>query len=140
MVSVIKVERTTTTPMPEGENDDYKTFQIAEIKAYDINGRQLVASDYSSAIVNAIHTYWYPENVIDGDIYTSMHTAGNGDHHWLQLNLKTSTPISKVEVLSRQDCCWSRLEGAVLKLIDASGTTLRAFGLQPVNTVQILKI
>ena len=66
-----------------------------------------------------------PTNVsshsIDGDTTTLCHNSGGGG--WLQVDLGASYEIGTLEVYNRDDCCQSRIDGALIELWTGSGQT-----------------
>ena len=110
--------------VPPGENDDWKTFQIGEVRVYNDAGALLPANAFISATYNTVGGWsdvFPAQNAIDNNPGTFTHTSGMGATHQLRLVLAAPTAISRVEVVNRQDCCQSRLQGALLTLRDAAG-------------------
>lgn len=129
-VKVIEVTKDSSdrSAIPAGENEDWRTFQIGEVKVYGANGL-LSAADFESAAYNASAGNWaalYPaRNAIDGNPGSFTHTDGGAAVHQLTLKLKNAQVVTKVEVLNRADCCQSRLAGAVIRLKDSNGAVLK---------------
>lgn len=114
---------TSDTP-PVGENSDWRTFQVGEVKIYDADDNQLkisaaemthTPSGYGASYVAAL--------AYDGNAGTFAHTDGPTHIHELKLTVPVSK-VAKVAVYNRQDCCQHRLSGAVLSLLDESGAVL----------------
>ncbi len=59
------------------------------------------------------------EDAIDDDPTTHSHTATPGTDGWLEVDLGDSYDLDKIELLNRGNCCWNRLNGVVLKVLDA---------------------
>ena len=108
----------------------YVRVQYNRVDCLNLNGiRIYTSSDESSQIVtpNTIVTrssvgYWgsiFPEpNFVDGNDGTFVHSSC-GDVPWVMLNLGAMTPIYKVVLVNRQDCCLERILGASLILLDS---------------------
>jgi hypothetical protein len=128
---------TTSATKPDNSNDDWRTFQIGEVRVYRPDGYVLKAADFDSVAYTAgnvenisqwnqsvIHT---ASAAVDGDPTTYSHTATNGGNvHQLTLVLKVPQMIAKVEILNRSDCCQARLKGAVVTLKDVQGVVIRS--------------
>lgn len=133
VASIVFTKNTTNATNP-GDNDDWRTFQIGEVKVYDTNNRLLSAADFSSAAYNAeaadgLGVAFPAANVIDGDANSFSHTNGQAAVHQLTLVLKNPTDVSHVQVLNRADCCQSRLAGTVCELKAANGALVKSFAL-----------
>jgi hypothetical protein len=119
---------------PAGENGDWRTFQIGEVKVYDAANRLLTAGDFSRAEYNtpAYDNNSYPaSNAYDGDPGSFIHTGGQDAIHQMTLTLKDPINISHVQVLNRADCCQRRLAGTVCELKRADGSVVASFTLTP---------
>ena len=127
---------------PGGENNDWKTFQLGEVKVW-ANSVQLAKADFASAkyLTKAYNASSYPaSNAYDGNIRTFTHTGGLGDTHTMELVLASPKVITKVEVYNRQDCCQGRLAGASVMLIGESGTVRATFPLTNQKTGQMFTV
>jgi hypothetical protein len=122
-MKMIRVSKDSTGKvMPVGENSDWRTFQIGEIKAYGVNGL-LTAADYESATYTrgdgGRSTNSPAYHAIDGNERTFTHTTDTQQQmHELTLILKKPQPIVRIEVINRMDCCQSRLAGAIMEMFD----------------------
>jgi len=67
--------------------------------------------------------------VLDGDTNgnfndgTVFHTMNQVDP-WLRIDLGLTATVSRVNIWNRSDCCWERLVGAKMQLLDSSGNIL----------------
>jgi len=66
---------------------------------------------------------WEASRAVDGDLTTSTHTAG-GSNNWLNVTLEPGAIIEKIVIYNRHDCCWDRLIGAVVKILDDEGVEM----------------
>jgi hypothetical protein len=128
LVKVIRLTRmTANASKPANDNDDWRTFAIGEVFAYDVNGILLKASDYASAkyVTAAYDVAQFPaSNAIDGNIHTFSTTGGTDATHVMELTLAKPTQLKRVEVFNRQDFCPWRLEGTEIALIGVGGNTI----------------
>jgi len=63
----------------------------------------------------------YPnQNVVDGGENSFVHTSC-GDVPWLQIDLGGISPIYKVVVTNRRDCCQERVLGTTLMILNTQG-------------------
>lgn len=144
-VTTLIFTKDTSKASNNGDNADWRTFQIGEVKVYDTNGRLLTASDFSAAAYSADSDVGWAKsflagNAIDGDPNTFTHTGNvDGAIHQLKLVLKQPTNISHIQVLNRADCCSNRLVGVVCDLKAADGALVKTFTLTA-DQVQDLKV
>lgn len=139
-VSTLVFTRNITTAMDPSENEDWRTFQIGEVKVYDSSDRLLTASDFSSAEYNTGgHGAFPAQNAIDGDPNTFMHTMrSDSGMHQMTLQLKNPTNVKRVQVLNRADCCQTRLAGTVVELKSSAGALIKAFTLSAAQTQDLV--
>jgi hypothetical protein len=126
-VKTIEIVRdTTNTHDPtNGQDPNWRTFQIGEVQVIDETGERLNSTAFSSVKLNT-HNFGFPElNVLDNNPATFTHSSGSGAVHQLTLTLKNPTTVRRVTVFNRQDCCQSRLNGAVLTLRNEHGVVLK---------------
>lgn len=108
------------------ENHDWKTLNLDEVQAIDINGMVLDSNAYSSASFNpetatGDYTNSLPaRNAIDGTLGTIAHSNGLHNIHKLTLVLKEPTNLKSVIVIARGGFL-QRLAGSRLNLIDNNG-------------------
>ncbi len=130
LVKIIEVTKDSSNMQQGGDNSDWRTFQIGEVKVYTAAGL-LSAADFESASYTSAGGAGYAlsfpaTNAYDGNPGTFTHTDGNGGNvHQLTLKLKQLQKVVKVEVLNRTDCCQSRLAGAVISLKSSGGEVLK---------------
>ncbi|MHB9010064.1 MAG: galactose-binding domain-containing protein, partial [Limisphaerales bacterium] len=62
-------------------------------------------------------------NAIDGNPATFTHTEDEPDGYWM-VDLGRATPLDRVELVNRIDCCSSRLGGLVLRLFDGASNSI----------------
>ncbi len=130
VASIVFTKNSAGQSMPAGENNDWRTFQIGELKAYDVSGRMLTNADFSSVVYNtaAYDNNYYPAgNIIDNNPNTFIHTSGLDPVHQMTLTLKTPINVSRLQVLNRADCCQTRLNGTVCELKRTNGTLIKQF-------------
>lgn len=124
-------------------------LNIGEVYAY-AGSRLLTSSDFSDAIVFP-DVYTNPNdhivpigsgsNAIDGKPETVTST-GTSSASFTSITLVLTKPIklTQVNVLNRQDCCWDRLNGAVIMLINEAGTVLFKQPLHGVRDLQLFPV
>lgn len=127
IVKDLTVFSTLSTYKPDDNN---YTFQIGELRLYDLNGNIIPRDAYAYAVYNTPATHGYAirfpaSNAYDGDINTFVHTTLGSLIHKLTVVLKVSHPVSKIEVYQRQDCCQARLIGAVLSAFNENGDVIK---------------
>ena len=62
-------------------------------------------------------------NFVDGKLTTFMHTSCN-DAAWVLVDLGMMTPIYKIVINNRPDCCYLRVNGLVLTILDDQQKTI----------------
>ncbi len=109
----------TTNTSPNNQNDGWRTFQIAEVKAYSLS-RLLTQADYESASYEGSAVSSFPAmNALDGSYSTFSHTWGDNPRQSLVLTLKSPQLLSEISIINRQDeCCKDRLNNTLLLLLD----------------------
>ena len=113
---IIIVKETSSLPQEGGQ----RHLNIGEVYAYQ-GERLLTTADFSGAELfpGVFPGPYSASNAIDGDPNTTAHALPeDAPIKKLTLTLATPTHLTKVNVLNRQDCCWDRLEGAVLILLN----------------------
>jgi hypothetical protein len=124
-------------------------LNIGEVYAYE-GSRLLTASDFSDAILfpdirNDPNDPMVPlglaSNAIDGNPATVAHSGTEGAPLvTLTLILKNPTALTQVNVLNRQDCCYDRLEGAALLLVNEAGETIFNQSLKGIKDLQLFPV
>lgn len=122
-----------TTPTPQSGSSDWKTLSVSEVQAFPVETptKALTTPDYSSVTINTTplepppSTRGYsrqfpPGRAVDGNTRTYMHTDGPGNIHTLTLVLAQPRNLARVVVYNRSDCCYARLNGAVVSLLDSN--------------------
>lgn len=137
---VIKIIGPNDTKPANDNESGWRTFQIAEIKAYSDN-KVLTPADFSSIVYGKEPGYDivnYPAtNAYDNNINTFAHTGGLGNEHTLEFTLKTPQIISKVELSNRQDCCPERLSNSKLEFIDENNNVVGRFSIFATKKPQV---
>jgi hypothetical protein len=83
-----------------------------------------VQIDLNAAAVVGQSTSMFPaSNAIDDDVSTFTHTSGVVDDYWIA-TFHEPTPIDYIEIVNRNSCCDSRMDGLVLRLLDENNNTL----------------
>lgn len=115
---------------------DYRTLQVAEVKAYDANGVELSRSAYSDVSYatglgkQAAGQANYPASyIVDGDLNTFTETIGTETGasmpiHSLTLTLANPTNLSKIAIYNRTSYMPQRLNGTTVSLISDTGAVL----------------
>lgn len=65
-----------------------------------------------------------------------IHTCGNKNWTWWEVELDKEYPVEYVEIYNRTDCCWMRLDGAKVKLFDKDRKPLKTFTLKGIKKPQ----
>ena len=79
--------------------------------------QQVTAASYNTNLNSGENLVWH------GDKDNSK-TAAN-DFHIIEIDLQGQFPISKIELFGRKDCCFDRLNGTSIDLLNNSRQTLR---------------
>ncbi len=69
---------------------------------------------------------------VDHNAGSFSHTDDRPDSYWMA-DLGRATPLEKIEIVNRRDCCAERLEGLVLRLYDASSNSISSVTLSNVG-------
>lgn len=83
-----------------------------------------------------------PSKAIDGnksglmDVDKSVSHTCSSKLNWWEVKLDKEYPVEYVEIYNRADCCWTRLDGAKVKLLDKNKNVLKSFDLKGVKTSQ----
>lgn len=129
LTKFIKVSKSSTTY----KNDD-DSFQLAELVIQSANG-QISAADIQSVTSSPSAYGSNPKMIVDGNTngsyfaMTSWHSDNISVPRWIMVTLVNPMKISSVKVYNRTDCCWDRLNGAKLELINQYN--------KPVNSVNL---
>ncbi len=127
-----------TTNSDAVKTEGWRTFQIAEIKAYSAS-RLLTQSDYESATYEGSDlSAWPAMNALDGDYSTFTHTIGENPRQSLILTLKEPQLLSGIDIINRADCCQERLNGALLLLLDTNNTPFYTRQLTGEQTISVV--
>lgn len=106
--------------------DDW--LQISHIEVFDNNnvniarGKPVTDSDKGG--------YWWtnPQRIVEGEPtikgYPNVYHSGQPCRASITVDLQIDSPISKIVVYNRADCCKDRLNGAKLECIDVTGKVL----------------
>ncbi|MBI9016184.1 MAG: lamin tail domain-containing protein [Phycisphaerae bacterium] len=66
---------------------------------------------------------WLPEQGIDNNISTGYHSVEAADDHWYEVDLQGDFQLDSIELVNRNGFL-ARLNGAVIKVLDASRTVI----------------
>jgi hypothetical protein len=103
-------------------------LQISQIQVFDNNGVNVAlgkpVSDYPTSGPYRTN----PRLVVDGTAaprrYPNVYLSGSACNATLTIDLQIDTPISKIVVYNRGDCCNNRLLGATLECLSVDGAQL----------------
>jgi hypothetical protein len=122
------VQRAANAANPE----NWTTFQIGEVKLYDGSSNYIPRSAVDSIVwspTSALHGSFYAANIYDNDPTTFSHNNGADAIQKITVTLVAPTPLSKITVLNRQDCCQMRLAGVLMNLYDANKNLIVSYPL-----------
>ncbi len=129
LTKYIKVSKSSTTY----KNDD-DSFQLAELVIKSEDG-QISAADIQSVTSSASAYGSNPKMIVDGNTngsyfaMTSWHSDNVAQPRWIMVTLAKPMKISSVKVFNRTDCCWERLSGASLELINQYNKVINSVSL-----------
>jgi hypothetical protein len=127
-------------------DNKYEILNIDKLFLYDENGTIIPANNIIPTLYPEFNyernsnkeyvprKHYYPAfRVTDDDDKTFAHT-GNAVNAFIQLELKTPTELSRVEIVNRlDDCCRHRLNGTVLDVYGKGKILLYRF---PINEIK----
>lgn len=129
LTKYIKVSKSSTIH----KNDD-DSFQLAELVINSADG-QISPSDIASVTSSASAYGSNPKMIVDGNTngsyfaMTSWHSDNVAQPRWIMVTLVKPMKISSVKVYNRTDCCWDRLSGATLNLLNADNKVIHSANL-----------
>ena len=62
---------------------------------------------------------WLPEMAIDDNIGTGSHSCTTAPDEWWEVELDQDYDLGEIVVWNRASCCWERMAGVVVKVLDA---------------------
>ena len=95
-------------------------LQVSEFEVYDELGNYIPATASASSQLGA---GFEPTKAIDRNWDSIYHSAGEAGG-WIQLDLGADRYIGKIIFYNRRDCCYERILGAVLTIINNANTTV----------------
>ena len=114
-------------------------LNLGEIRVYTSPSDTSQIVTPSTVVTRSSGGHWqniFPErNFVDGNDRSFVHTSC-GDVPWVMLNLGAMTPIYKVIVTNRQDCCLERILGTSLILLDS--VMKPVYNSVPINSVNAM--
>ncbi len=103
---------------------DKDVLNIAEIKAYDLSGNNLIVPGVLASAGSLLSPIYPASNLIDGNLNNFAHTVGSDKaKNWFQIDLGVDKVIGKVDIYNRKDCCQGRVVGARIRIVNSSGYT-----------------
>ena len=105
------------------KNDSDNYISLAEVQVWDESGRNVAlgkkttqsstgwGGDASRAVDGNTSGNWFDSS--------TTHTYNGANEYW-ELDLTQKYSIKEIKIFNRTDCCWKRLEGASLQLINGS--------------------
>lgn len=113
------------------ENNDNDSFQLAEL-VIKTSDKQITASDIAGVTSSASGYGSKPSLIVDGNT-NAMFFGGSVWHsdnvskpRWIMVTLTNPMKVSSIRVYNRADCCWDRLKGAKLELLNADNNVIKS--------------
>lgn len=126
LTKYVKISKSST----KHKNDD-DSFQIAEIilKSDDV----FISPSDIQSVTSSTSAYGSNPNMVidgktDGNYFanTTWHSDNTSQPRWIMITLTKPIKISYVKIYNRTDCCWERLSGAVLELINQDNKVIKS--------------
>lgn len=120
---------------------DRGTIQLAEVVVWS-NGKNVAPqgkASQSSTCYKGSAKFAIDSNTSGQYGYDKgsvIHTCSDNDTVWWEVELDKEYPVESVEIYNRTDCCWMRLDGAVVKLLDKNRNILKSFNLKGIKNPQ----
>jgi len=97
-------------------NGNGRYMNLSEIKVYSSkNGSNIINSGMIATASSYASEDYSPSKIIDGNENTIWHNILS-EYSWVMVDLGSDTPIYKVELINRKDCCTGRAAGLFMEL------------------------
>lgn len=107
-----------------GNNGYGRALNLSEIKVYSSSTSSNIVTSSTTTTANDTLQGYPSSNLVDNNASTFYHSNGSSEYPWVQVDLGIDTPIYKVELRNRVDCCQARIAGLQLTLANTSGTVM----------------
>jgi len=94
-------------------------LNIAEVQVFSTDGKTNIALNKPVTQSSMYGAQDFPtKNLVDGNLNNFAHTSCY-DQGWMQIDLGSDLPITKIVVYNRVDCCQDRTNGVLIRIHDS---------------------
>lgn len=128
-IAAIKFVKTSENLTQQDIDVQNNTFQIGEVRVQSSTGQpvRIANAAFDMAVSEHYAQYFGALNIADSDDKSFASSEGPSEVHTLTMTLAEPTVLGGITVVNRVDCCWDRLAGVVVQLVDSWGTVKKEF-------------
>jgi myosin heavy subunit len=93
-------------------------INLSQIKVWTSNNKMVNIPGENVEAISIHSSGWKPENLV-GSPFKQYHSKWNPtERDWVRVNLGKPTPITKIQIANRRDCCRGRINNITVQILD----------------------
>ena len=123
-----------------GFNGNPRGLNMGGLKAYSSStGNNIITPTMTTSSLDVLPGY-PSSNLVDADDGTFYHAVGTSEYPWVQVDLGADTPLYKIVLRNRMDCCRGRIAGLTMTLISSNNNVVYTSGMAALSNGSVVYV